>query len=90
MLRGALVGFGNVAEFGHWPGYRENDAVELVAVVDASPARRARAQEHSLAAYASLAEIPEGTIDFVDICTPPAQHARADAGGACARLARAL
>ncbi|HMJ04856.1 MAG TPA: Gfo/Idh/MocA family oxidoreductase [Chthoniobacterales bacterium] len=77
MLRGAIVGFGNVAQFGHWPGYVASDEVEIVAVVDASAARRqsAASLRPSLDLFASLGEIDRSAIDFVDICTPPAQHA---------------
>ncbi len=76
MLRGAIVGFGNVAQFGHWPGYAASDAIEIVAVVDASEERRAAARslKHSLGVYDSLGEIESDAIDFVDICTPPARH----------------
>ena len=77
MLKGAIVGFGNVAEFGHWPGYAGSSEVEIVAVVDSLPGRSARATtlSQSLGIFPSLTEIEEEAIDFVDICTPPALHA---------------
>ena len=76
MLKGALVGFGKVAEFGHWPGYAATGEVEIVAVVDPSPARRERAAalRPSLGVFATLDQIDFEAIDFVDICTPPAVH----------------
>jgi predicted dehydrogenase len=77
MWRGAIVGFGNVAEFGHWPGYAAHPEVQIVAVVDASGERRAQAKRlrSSLGVFPSLAELEGGAVDFVDICTPPARHA---------------
>ena len=78
MLKGALVGFGEVSRNGHWPGYEARPDVEIVAVVDQSADRRALASSLSprITAFASLAEIPaSASIDFVDICTPPKLHA---------------
>jgi predicted dehydrogenase len=77
MWRGAIIGFGNVAEFGHWPAYVAHPAMNIVAVVDPSAERRAQAksQQSSLGVFASIAELEEETLDFVDICTPPARHA---------------
>jgi predicted dehydrogenase len=79
MLRGAFIGFGNVAEKGHAPGWRARPDVEIVAATDAAPSRRA----------AFLAAFPDGRwhdtptsllsgerLDFVDICAPPAAHAQ--------------
>ena len=78
MLTGAFIGFGNVAEKGHLPGWLARDDVRLVAAADAVAARR----------EAFLAAVPEGrwydsvdkllageTLDFVDLCTPPGSHA---------------
>ncbi|MDQ6911653.1 MAG: Gfo/Idh/MocA family oxidoreductase [Verrucomicrobiota bacterium] len=76
MLRGAIVGFGNVAQFGHWPSYASNGEVEIVAVIDQSEKRRAAAKslKHSLGTFHSLGEVAPDAIDFVDICTPPSRH----------------
>jgi oxidoreductase len=77
-LRGAIVGFGGVAEHGHWPVYRESAAFRIVAVVDASDARLAAARglDAGLRTYRSLDELASHeTLDFVDICTPPSGHA---------------
>ena len=77
-LKGALVGFGEVASKGHWPGYRAHGGAEIVAVVDRMPERRALAAQlvPGVATYESLAQIPaEQGVNFVDICTPPALHA---------------
>src|SRR5437762_3282836 len=76
-LRGAIVGFGHVAELGHWPTYAKSEEVEISAVVDPSAERReaARQQRAGLHLYSSLEELfAKETVDFVDICTPPAAH----------------
>ena len=78
MLRGAFIGFGNVAANGHMPGWRARDDVRIVAATDAVPSRR----------DAFLAACPDSRwfdtadgllsgerLDFVDICAPPASHA---------------
>jgi predicted dehydrogenase len=78
VLKGAVIGFGNVAERGHLPGWLARGDVKIVAAADAVAARRA----------AFLAAVPEGrwydsvdallaaeTLDFVDLCTPPGSHA---------------
>jgi predicted dehydrogenase len=78
VLRGAIVGFGAVAEHGHWPAYLESAEFRIAAVVDSSAARREAAirADPSVHAYASLAELAgREAIDIVDICTPPAGHA---------------
>jgi predicted dehydrogenase len=85
VLRGAFIGFGNVAANGHMPGWRGRDDVRIVAATDAAPSRR----------EAFLALCPDGRwhdtvddllhrerLDFVDICAPPGSHA--------ALIARAL
>jgi predicted dehydrogenase len=79
VLRGAFIGFGNVAEKGHAPGWRARPEVKIVAATDASPSRR----------DAFLTALPEArwretpadllsgeTLDFVDICAPPGAHGR--------------
>ncbi len=78
MLRGAFIGFGNVAANGHMPGWRSRDDVRIVAATDATASRR----------EAFLAACPDGRwhdtfddlllregLDFVDICAPPGAHA---------------
>src|SRR4051812_23164175 len=75
MLRGAIVGFGNVAQFGHWPAYQDNTEATIVAIVDSSAERRAIANQFSLHACEKIDELRDLRIDFVDICTPPSHHA---------------
>lgn len=77
MLRGAIIGFGEVARHGHWPAYATSRAVRIVAVVDRTEERRNVAREllPEVAAFSTIDELAgRAEIDFVDICTPPALH----------------
>jgi predicted dehydrogenase len=77
MLRGAIIGFGEVASNGHWPAYRSSPEAKLVAVVDRSAARRdlAAALSPGIATFPAFDAVPASmALDFVDICTPPALH----------------
>jgi len=77
-LKGAFIGFGNIAQFGHWPTYAASQEAEIIAVVDSSPARQeaARRLKADLRVYATLDELlKKESLDFVDICTPPSSHA---------------
>ena len=78
MLRGAFIGFGNVAANGHLPGWRRRGDARIVAATDRVAARR----------EAFLALCPDGrwyqtpeallageALDFADICAPPGSHA---------------
>jgi predicted dehydrogenase len=78
VLRGAFIGFGNVAAKGRMPGWRSLNDVSIVAATDVLATRR----------HAFLEACPKGrwyervddllsgeTLDFVDICTPPSSHA---------------
>ncbi len=83
MLRGAIIGFGAVAEHGHLPGYLSARQAEIVAAVDPSAERRAaaRAALPGVATFATVEELAAAVeLDFVDICTPPSLH-----GGAILR-----
>jgi len=76
--RGAILGFGQVAEKGHWPSYAASPDLEIVAVMDVSPKRQALAQslQSDLRVYATADELFQAEkLDFVDICTPPSTHA---------------
>lgn len=80
-LRGAIVGFGFIAERGHLPAYLQHpERFAITAVADISPARRAIAQRAlpNARVYADFQTLLEGEreLDFVDIATPPAQHAQ--------------
>src|SRR5262245_53640381 len=77
MLKGAIIGFGEVARNGHWPAYASSSGVEITTVVDRTAERRDLASRLSpgVRTYASLKEVPlTAPVDFVDICTPPALH----------------
>jgi predicted dehydrogenase len=81
VLRGAIVGFGFIAERGHAPAYASlGGAFEIAAVADACPARRevARAKLPGARVYASHNELfaKEKGLDFADVCAPPAVHAQ--------------
>jgi predicted dehydrogenase len=78
VLKGAFIGFGNVAANGHMPGWRARDDVRIIAATDAAAQRE----------QAFLADCPDGRwhetvdgllsgekLDFVDICAPPGSHA---------------
>jgi predicted dehydrogenase len=84
MLRGAIVGLGNVAVHAHLPGWLGRPAVRIVAVADTNPERRALAADllSSARCYASAGDLfAAEDLDFVDICTPPASHAGIIAAG---------
>jgi predicted dehydrogenase len=82
-LRGAIVGYGFISEHGHVPAYAlpGTTRFEVLAVADTCAARRekARASLPSARIYEShlaLLEGERGRIDFVDVTTPPCDHAR--------------
>ena len=77
MLRGAIIGFGEVARHGHWPAYEKSQEAKIVAVVDRTEERRqlARTLRPDLMTFSTIEQLAAGVeIDFVDICTPPALH----------------
>jgi UDP-N-acetylglucosamine 3-dehydrogenase len=84
-LRGALLGCGFIAENGHLPAYRAQAAselpLEIVAIAEPNAARRAKAGQ--LVPGAVLYEDADQLLaneahrlDYVDIATPPYDHAR--------------
>jgi predicted dehydrogenase len=78
MLRGAIIGLGNVALHGHLPGWLSRRDAEIVAVTDTEQARRATWAERLPDArwYDDPKQLMDDTaLDFVDICTPPSSHA---------------
>lgn len=83
-LRGAVIGYGFISSKGHVPAYLERARtvgdVEIVAVADLCEARRVQAQQAlpNAKIYAdakSLLDAEWRHLDFVDICTPPCDHA---------------
>ena len=81
VLRGALIGFGGVAEQGHLPGYLRDPRFEICAAVDPDQAARervARASGQRIRPYSSLAAcLSSERLDFVDIAVPPSEHLEA-------------
>src|SRR5215468_8341976 len=77
-MKGALVGFGKIAESTHLPALAQA-GLEVVAVVDAVAERREAAAAAIAGARVSdsLAAIL-GDVQFVDICTPPHLHFESD------------
>lgn len=70
-MRGAIVGYGNIAEKGHLPAYRKL-GVSIVAIADVCPRRQEIASKAGLKSYSCPEElIEEEDIDFLDLCTPP-------------------
>jgi len=83
-LRGAVVGYGFISSRGHVPAYLERAQrrrdVEIVAVADICAARRDYARRDLPGAriysdHHSLLDSEARNLDFVDICTPPSDHA---------------
>jgi predicted dehydrogenase len=80
-LQGALIGFGFIAEKGHVPAYlAAPDQLEIVAVADICAARREKARQVLPGAriYSdtkTLLQAEAKHLDFVDIATPPCDHA---------------
>jgi predicted dehydrogenase len=78
LLRGAFIGFGNVAAKGHLPGWQARNDVAIVAAADAAAVQR---EIFSAACpdgrwYDNAAELlARETLEFVDICAPPGSHA---------------
>src|SRR6476660_2208504 len=79
-LRGAIAGFGFIAERGHLPAYREHpERFQIAAIAESCEARARIAREHlpGVRVYASVAAMlsNERDLDFIDISTPPSEHA---------------
>jgi predicted dehydrogenase len=76
-LRGALLGFGNVALHAHLPVWQQSKNVKIDAVVEPLPERRELIKTliPDARIYADLdLLLEEGDVDFVDICTPSSLH----------------
>lgn len=74
-MKGAIVGFGTIA-MGHTVGYSKVDGLDIVAVVDPSPGRRAHATRHfGFRSYLTFQEmLDHEDLDFIDVCAPPSAH----------------
>jgi predicted dehydrogenase len=78
VLRGSILGAGNVAIEGHLPGWLAREDVAIVAAAD--PRRAAREALAERLPNPRLYETAEDllsreSLDFADICAPPAMHA---------------
>ena len=81
MLRGAVIGLGNIAIRGHFPAYLGDEALrsvtQIVAVMDISEGNHAHVSKILPAArfYSDIHALLENEeLDFVDICSPPTTH----------------
>jgi predicted dehydrogenase len=83
-LSGAVIGYGFISGKGHIPAYLMRQDVRIQAVVDICPARREEAKKALPwvqifeSAEALFDAVSMGTLklDFVDISTPPCDHAK--------------
>ncbi|MBO3736634.1 Gfo/Idh/MocA family protein [Actinoplanes flavus] len=74
-MNGVIIGYGTIAA-GHTIGYQRTPGIDVVAVVDPTPARAAAARSVGLRAYTTFDQmLDHETPDFIDICTPPNTHA---------------
>lgn len=77
LLKGAIVGFGSVAEKAHLPLFQKHNYFSIDAIVEPSPERAAYAQHilpHACIYSDMETLLSEHDLDFVDICTPPSFH----------------
>jgi predicted dehydrogenase len=90
-MRGAIVGFGFISGKGHAPAYLERKDVEITAVADICAERRAAAQKllpkaRLYETYQQLLAGEAGKLDFLDVSTPPCDHAEIATAGLKAGL----
>ena len=79
-LRGGISGFGAVAAQAHLPGWLTRPDIQIVAVHDPLPERRHLALRSikGVRVYEDLDLMLSGErLDFLDVASPPALHARA-------------
>jgi predicted dehydrogenase len=81
-LKGALIGYGFISGKGHVPAYlqRAQKDVRIVAVADITEARRelikkALPEARVYSTYQELLKHEAKELDFIDISTPPCDHA---------------
>ncbi len=84
VLRGAVVGYGFICAEGHVPAYQERARrlrdVEIIAVADVcarrlDAARSALPEARLYPSAEALLAAEAGSLDFLDISTPPCDHA---------------
>ena len=89
MLRGAIIGLGNVALEVHVAAWARRDDVEIVAVSDVARERREAAARLLPGARwhdSSESLLATERLDFLDICTPPSSHVGLIEGALTRRL----
>ena len=84
-LKGAVIGYGFISGKGHIPSYleraKQKGDVKIIAVADICEARRELAKKtipevRVYSDYQSLLKAESQNLDFVDVSTPPCDHAR--------------
>ena len=80
VLNGAVIGYGFISGKGHIPAYLVRRDVRIIAIADICEARRALAQKalpeaRIYSTYQELLKAESKNLDFVDISTPPCDHA---------------
>ena len=82
-LKGAVIGYGFISGKGHIPAYlqRTQGDVKIVAVADICKERldlvkKALPEAKVYSTYQDLLKHEAGNLDFVDISTPPCDHAK--------------
>ena len=82
-LRGAIVGYGFISEHGHTPAYAlaGQEHFRIVAVADACTSRREKARRalpdaRVYESHLAMLDRERNNLDFVDVSTPPCDHAR--------------
>jgi predicted dehydrogenase len=90
VLRGAVIGLGNIALRGHLPAFRGDPGLRARAGIVAAVDLAAVPAEELLEGAKLYRDVPtllaEEKLDFVDICTPPDSHAAGIAACAAAGL----
>ncbi len=79
-LKGAIIGFGGVAENAHAPLLKEDPRFFIKAIVEPAPERILAAKRifPEATVYRHIDDLfQKEELDFIDICTPPAYHAEA-------------
>jgi predicted dehydrogenase len=77
-LKGAIIGFGNVAARAHLPVWQENRHFSIPVVIEPLTERAVLAETMIPGArvYSGIEDfLSHERVDFVDICTPPSFHA---------------
>ena len=77
----AVIGYGFISGKGHVPAFLKREDIEVVAVADICEARRelARKALPSARIYSNYQELltkEKGVVEFVDVATPPCDHAK--------------